>query len=204
MTDGHPFWVVTNDPDMNRAARDYVFENGSWLYHEDVTPTEHGYWVEAKDLRVGDVFLGANGELSTLLASVRVTGGVTVYNFEVDDNHNYFIIAKDDEFGQTCILVHNAGKYDVDVKHLPREKLIKPPKRGNAPISKVDGKPIELHHDGQMPDSTLKAMTQTDHRLGENFRKNHTNTGQSASEIHRPTSAKVRRDIWSQWFDDNT
>ena len=65
-TDAHPFWVVTNDPDLSRAARDYVFENGVWLYHEDVTPTEHGYWVEAKDLKVGDIFLGANGELSTL------------------------------------------------------------------------------------------------------------------------------------------
>ena len=77
-TDGHPFWVVTNDPDMNRAARDYIFENGSWLYHEDVTPTEHGYWVEAKDLRVGDVFLGAKGELSTLINAVRVEqdGGI--------------------------------------------------------------------------------------------------------------------------------
>jgi hypothetical protein len=27
-TDGHPFWVVTNNPDQDRAARDYVFENG--------------------------------------------------------------------------------------------------------------------------------------------------------------------------------
>jgi hypothetical protein len=109
-TDGHPFWVVTDNPDMNRAARDYVFENGSWLYHEDVTPTEFGYWVEAKDLRVGDVFLGANGELSVLVDSVRVgyAENITVYNFSVGENHNYFIIARDDEYGQTCILVHNA------------------------------------------------------------------------------------------------
>jgi len=112
-TDGHPFWVVTDNPDLNRAARDYVFENGSWLYHEDVTPTEHGYWVEAKDLRVGDVFLGANGEPSTLTNVVRVeqSGGIAVFNFSVEGNHNYFVLAKEFEYGQSCILVHNAEGY---------------------------------------------------------------------------------------------
>ena len=69
------------------------------------------FWVEAKDLREGDVFVGANGELSTLVAAERVVfpDGIRVYNFAVDGNHNYFVIAKCDEFGQTSILVHNAG-----------------------------------------------------------------------------------------------
>ena len=61
-------------------------------------------------MRVGDVFLGANGELSTLTNIVRIeqSGGIAVFNFEVEGNHNYFVLAKEDEFGQTCILVHNA------------------------------------------------------------------------------------------------
>ena len=61
-----------------------------------------GYWVEAKDLREGDVFLGANGELSTLVDVERIIfpDGIKVYNFTVDGNHNYFVIAKCDEFGQ--------------------------------------------------------------------------------------------------------
>ena len=71
-TDVHPFWVVTDDPDLERAARSVVDENGVWLYHENLEPGLNGYWVEAKDLRVGDVFLGANGELSTLTNIVRV------------------------------------------------------------------------------------------------------------------------------------
>jgi hypothetical protein len=109
-TDGHPFWVVTDDPDLERAARDVVDENGVWLYHENVGSTEHGFWVEAKDLRAGDVFLGANGELSVLVSTERVQFDETikVYNFTVDGNHNYFVIAKTDELGQTCILAHNA------------------------------------------------------------------------------------------------
>ena len=109
-TDSHPFWVVTDEPDLSRAARSVVDENGVWLYHENVGPTEHGFWVEAKDLREGDVVLGANGESSTLIAVERVVfpEGIKVYNFTVDGNHNYFVIAQTGEYGQTCVLVHNA------------------------------------------------------------------------------------------------
>ena len=67
-TDSHPFWVVTDEPDLERAAR----ELADGFYHENVTPGVNGFWVEAKDLRVCDVFLGANGELSTLINAVRV------------------------------------------------------------------------------------------------------------------------------------
>jgi len=116
-TDVHPFWVVTNSPDLERAARDYAFENGVWMYHENVTPTQHGYWVEAKDLRVGDVFLSADGKLSTLTNAVRVEqkGGIDVFNFKVEGNHNYFILAKNYEYGQSCILVHN-GDCDLPMQ----------------------------------------------------------------------------------------
>ena len=111
-TDVHPFWVVTDTPDLSRAARSVVDENGVTLYHENLQSGLNGFWVEAKDLRVGDVFLGANGELSVLVSAERVVfpEGIKVYNFTVDGNHNYFVIAKCDEFGQTCVLVHNAVK----------------------------------------------------------------------------------------------
>ena len=65
--------------------------------------------MEAKDLKIGDVFLGANGELSTLvdIERIEMPEGVKVYNFTVEGNHNYFVIAATDELGQTCVLVHN-------------------------------------------------------------------------------------------------
>ena len=124
-TDAHPFWVVTDEPDRERAARSIVDENGVWLYHDSIGPTENGFWVEAKDLRVGDVFLGANGELSMLTNIVRVeqSGGIGVFNFTVDGNHNYFILAKEYGLGQTSVLVHNAKKwgggaaYPKDIKN---------------------------------------------------------------------------------------
>ena len=85
-------------------------ENGVWLYHEGMVPTDNGYWVEAKDLRVGDVFLGANGKLSTLTNKIRIEqeGGIAVFNFTVEGNHNYFVLARDFGYGQSCVLVHNA------------------------------------------------------------------------------------------------
>ena len=103
-TDVHPFWVVTDSPDLSRAARSFA----DGMYHENLEGNEHGYYVEAKDLRVGDVFLGANGELSTLVATERVVDSFAVFNFRVDGNHNYYILAKEYDYGQTCVLVHNA------------------------------------------------------------------------------------------------
>ncbi len=113
-TDGHPFWVVTDEPDLSRAARSVVDENGTWLYHDNLDTGLNGYWVEAKDLRVGDVFLGADGKLSSLTNAVRleVAGGISVFNFEVEGNHNYFVLAKEYGVGQTCVLVHNASRYN--------------------------------------------------------------------------------------------
>ena len=109
-TDAHPFWVVSGDPDLTRAAGEYVNENGVWLYHENMVPTDNGYWVEAKYLRVGDVFLDANDQLSKLTNKVRLEqdGGIAVFNFTVEGNHNYFVLAKNFGAGQSCVLVHNA------------------------------------------------------------------------------------------------
>jgi hypothetical protein len=42
-TDSHPFWVVTDNPDLSRAAREVVDENGTILYHENIGVTEYGY-----------------------------------------------------------------------------------------------------------------------------------------------------------------
>ena len=97
-----------------------VDDNGVLLYHENLEPGLNGFWVEAKDLRVGDTFLGANGELSTLTGKLRLDfeGGIAVFNIEVEGNHNYFILAKEYEYGQSCVLVHNAGY----PRQIPRTK----------------------------------------------------------------------------------
>ncbi|GHT11366.1 hypothetical protein FACS1894170_04850 [Planctomycetales bacterium] len=116
-TDSHPVWVVTDNPDLSRAAQEVVVENGTTLIHENLAVTERGYYVEAKDLQVGDVFIGANGELTTLTGTERVEypNGITVYNFTVADNHNYFVVGTLEAYqnGASVVLVHNAGYGDT-------------------------------------------------------------------------------------------
>ena len=104
----------TDEPDLERAAREYA----DGAYHANITPAENGFWVEAKDLQAGDVFIGVNGELSVLIDIDRVEldEAVTVYNFSVAGNHNYFVIAAGDEHGQTSVLVHNAQGQDGNNK----------------------------------------------------------------------------------------
>jgi RHS repeat-associated protein len=83
---------------------------------------------------------------------------------------------------------------------IPDEKLIPPDKRGNAPISCDDGCPIELHHVDQETD-LVDEMTQTDHRRGENFAKNHDNTGQDDSKIDRKKFCRQKRKYWAEEWD---
>ncbi|MCG6153951.1 polymorphic toxin-type HINT domain-containing protein [Leptospira bandrabouensis] len=61
-------------------------------------------WVEVKDLRVGDVLALADGALVEIshIRSYYVEP-TKVYNFEVEDNHSYFV-------GEDGVLVHN---YDI-------------------------------------------------------------------------------------------
>jgi RHS repeat-associated protein len=60
-------------------------------------------WVEARLLRAGDVLLGEEGALIRLDAVAWEEVATTVYNFEVEGLHNYFV-------GEEEILVHNCRK----------------------------------------------------------------------------------------------
>lgn len=100
-----------------------------------------------------------------------------------------------------------AGVANVAGKKIPNCELCGPPnKRGNAPIGN-DGYPVELHHRNQNPNGPIDEMTRSDHRLGDNFKKNHNNTGQEASQIDRSSWRKEQKDYWkNEWdsgrFDD--
>ena len=45
-------------------------------------------------------------------------------------------------------------------------------KAGKAPLG-PDGHPMEVHHTDGTPNGGLREMTRTEHRLGENYIKNH-------------------------------
>ena len=61
-------------------------------------------WIEAEDLKVGDVLKLANGETAEIKALVveELENPVKVYNFEVENWHTYYVSEYD-------ILVHNTG-----------------------------------------------------------------------------------------------
>ena len=76
-------------------------------------------WIVAEDLHPDERVLGPSGELQQIRDNRREEHpeGITVYNFEVDDFHSYFV-ASDVE--NLPLLVHNASKSDYG--HLPNVK----------------------------------------------------------------------------------
>jgi len=83
----------------------HVFANGE----EIVTTPEHPFyvankgWISAIQLRAGDILVSLNGSLVVLekIQHEILEAPITVYNFEVEDFHTYFV---GDDGG---ILVHN-------------------------------------------------------------------------------------------------
>ncbi len=164
-------WITNQGTDIITLV--HLTVNGE----EIVTTVDHPFYVqgrgfvEAGKLLVGDKLLDVNGNVLLVENhSVELTDEpVTVYNFQVEDFHTYYV-------GENCVLVHNAD-YDVDIvsknikERISNDELNPPTKRGNAPTSKKDGKPIEIHHDNQNPNGPFYEKTQTDHRLGGNYKK---------------------------------
>jgi hypothetical protein len=72
-TDIHPFWVV-----------------------------DHQAWIDAALLKPGTTVLLVDGSTTTIEHIVRKDESATVYNFSVDQLHNYYA-------GELGVLVHNCG-----------------------------------------------------------------------------------------------
>ena len=71
------------------------------------TPTHPFYqpqkgWIDVIDLRAGDILVRSNGEYVVVEAIEHelLESPITVYNFEVEDFHTYYV-------GDTSVLVHN-------------------------------------------------------------------------------------------------
>ena len=68
-------------------------------------------WIGAGDLQAGDRVQETDGTWQTVLRSVRedFAGGVSVYNFEVEGDHTYFV--EDGVGAADAVWVHNAQDY---------------------------------------------------------------------------------------------
>jgi len=80
------------------------------------TTDEHPFWLRfekkwtrAADLKHGDTVTGPNDEIQTVTDNFReeYPEGITVYNFEVEDWHTYFVFANGSR--APPVLVHNAN-----------------------------------------------------------------------------------------------
>ena len=60
----------------------------------------NGEWIEVKDLKVGDKLMDKDNDIYMISSIKRYKYNNTVYNFEVEDNHNYYVTTDN-------YLVHN-------------------------------------------------------------------------------------------------
>jgi hypothetical protein len=88
-TTEHPFYVK-----KTHKARDAL--------SSDDADDEDGEWVEAGSLKVGDRVLRSNGKWTRITRIEYEQKQITVYNFEVEGNHSYFV-------GNVGVLSHNCG-----------------------------------------------------------------------------------------------
>jgi len=105
-TGNHPFYVVKGDRLASRPVPQDVPK-------EEQGTTEYGRWVEARDLRVGDVLKDRGGEGLMITALSSRQEKTEVFNLEVEGYHNYAV-------HQKGILVHNkAGKAEEESESTP-------------------------------------------------------------------------------------
>jgi len=106
----------TGEKGLKRVVRTFVNEAYELIHikvggQEITTTPEHPFWVpqqgwtDAVELRAGDILLLLNGEL-VVVEQVQheiLESPVTVYNFEVEDFHTYYV-------SEISVLVHNTCK----------------------------------------------------------------------------------------------
>ena len=94
-TGNHPFYVLRGDRLASRPLPQDIPK-------EEQIMTEHGRWVEARDLKEGDVLKKKSGEGLIVTSLSSRYEKTEVYHLEVESYHNYAV-------HRVGILVHNGG-----------------------------------------------------------------------------------------------
>ncbi|MBM9549247.1 hypothetical protein JWG40_19650 [Leptospira sp. 201903074] len=126
---------------------------------------ENTDWVQAKDLHPGDVALRADGQELVVTDITIDERAETVYNFEVEEYHTYFV-------GESGVWVHNADRSMKGYSNPRGEKIINK-KEHNRAQQKLDqnvDKSKEAikdfaknakNEDGTPPDNSVDAMKES-------------------------------------------
>ena len=114
-------WVWAENPEtgekeLKQVVQTFVNETDELVHvyvngEEIITTPEHPFyvpnkgWTSAIELRAGDVLVLQNGEYVVVekIQHEILENSVTVYNFEVEDFHTYYV-------GDSSLLVHNVCK----------------------------------------------------------------------------------------------
>jgi len=124
-TAGHACWAVKGE---NLADRPGVSELP--MSASEMTPS--GRWVDAKWLRVGDVFLTRSGRSATVAGLTIRTERLRVYNLHVRGTHTYAV-------GDDGVLVHN---YCNGVHHRWMRALGNPVRMGSRYVTRHDHREV--------------------------------------------------------------
>lgn len=142
------------------------------------------------------------------LTTAAAVAGVTIIAVNSDKFPDVHLTVRRDNiptFEYNSPVLKNEGKLEGDLlnggNRIDNDKVKAPPlERGKAP-SGEDGSPVELHHRNETLDGPLDEMTRKDHSGGENYKKNHSNTGQDKSKIGRGEFNKQRESHWKKEWD---
>jgi RHS repeat-associated protein len=92
-------------------------------------------------------------------------------------------------------------KIEVDEKNkIDRNELDPPKKPGNAPTFKKDGSSVEIHHEGQKAKGPFKEMHPKDHRMGDNYKKNHPSGQKPLTKQERKEFNKSKAEYWKSEY----
>ena len=81
------------------SPTDFIEVTGQHKFYLPLTKI----WIAASELKVDDILLNASGQQVTISKLEIIESDNKTYNFEVADNHNYFV-------GNKSILAHNKAK----------------------------------------------------------------------------------------------
>ncbi len=107
----HPFYVTGSGVERiaNSEQRIAASLSAMLIINNNTVKSERkGSWVEAKDLHRGNSLLNSRGNPASVVSVEPLPSpDITVYNFEVEGTHNYFV-------GEQGVLVHNYTKQEKD------------------------------------------------------------------------------------------
>jgi hypothetical protein len=138
------------------------------------TTWNHPFWVQgkgfvkAKDLVLGEKLVSSQGKILSLNDITIEERDKTVYNFEVEDNHTYYV-------GQEEVLVHNDRAYTQDDN---KKSLVDLLVEGERYITLKNGQVIDIGHTNALIDVTDKSVDKIE-KILEDYNK----TGKSKQDL---------------------